>query len=91
MGGLLVITARPPTISAGFRDPRLVGCSLRLVAEDPGSPTYGAIHALVDGSDLRARLLRHAYARCRSVSDTKDFFHVEPTGGGDAVIQERTP
>jgi hypothetical protein len=39
----------------------------------PGSPTHEAIRALLERRDLRARLMRHAYARTRSVTDAKDF------------------
>jgi hypothetical protein len=43
------------------------------VPHGPGSPTYEAIRALLQRPDLRARLVRHAYARCRSASDANDF------------------
>jgi DNA-directed RNA polymerase specialized sigma24 family protein len=62
-------------------------CSLLAVPHGPGSPTHEAIRALLQRPDLRARLVRHAYARCRSASDASDFVHEAIT----RVLEGRYP
>jgi DNA-directed RNA polymerase specialized sigma24 family protein len=49
------------------------GCTLRRVADDEVSSTHEAIRLLFEDQSMRARLMRHAYARCHSVTDAKDI------------------
>jgi DNA-directed RNA polymerase specialized sigma24 family protein len=49
------------------------GCMLSRVADDRVSSTHEAIRLFFEDQPIRARLMRHAYARCHSVTDAKDI------------------